>query len=92
MMGWRLIDDNTMRIRVNGTRVYALTTHTSMRLLRDEERMALTGPSGWICTGDGAGVEIRSTGDFRRFWFVDSVTRLPRGDEWLGEAEAAPQN
>ena len=91
MVGWRVIDDNTLRVRVNGTRVYALTTHTSLRLLRDETRMALTGPSGWVGVGDGAGVHIRSTGDFRRSWFVDSVERLPRYDE-PEDAEAASQD
>lgn len=90
MSGWRLIDNHTMRIRINGTRVYALTTASSMRILRDDYSMALRGPSDWVCVGDGNGVEIRSTGDFRRTWFVDSVTRMPR--DRSDEAEAAPQN
>lgn len=87
MSGWRLIDNHTMRIRINGTRIYALTTDSSMRILRDDYSMALRGPSDWVCVGDGAGVEIHSTGDFRRTWFVDSVTRLPR--DGADEAEAA---
>jgi hypothetical protein len=87
IVGWGLLDDHAIRVRINGSRAYAIRTHMNVRRVRWEQSIALTSRSNWICTGDGLGVELHTGGETPRTWIVDSVTRLPPD----GAAAAAPQ-
>lgn len=76
--GFGLVDDYTVRVSVGPNRDYALATQTNVRQLRFDQTLGLRArPTGWICTGDGAGVEIFGGEPIERSWLVASVTRLP---------------
>jgi len=75
--GWGVIDGRTLRVRINSQRQYALRTVGSARRIRWEWGIAVTSWSGWICTGDGVGVEIHVAGEMPRSWLVEDVARLP---------------
>ena len=87
IVGWGLLDDHAVRVRINGSRAYAIRTHMNVRRVRWEQTIALTSRSNWICTGDERGVELHTGGETPRTWIVDSVTRLPPD----GAATEAPQ-
>jgi hypothetical protein len=88
IVGWGLLDDHAVRVRINSSRSYAIRTHMNVRRVRWEQSIALTTRSGWICTGDGLGVELHTGGETPRTWIVDSVTRLPENG---AATEQAPQ-
>ncbi|MGQ0533709.1 MAG: DUF6491 family protein [Caulobacteraceae bacterium] len=75
--GWGLIDRNTVRVRINSRRQYALTTLQSARRLRWETTIAVVSRSGWICVGDELGVTIQSFGEIPHAYEVVGVGRLP---------------
>ncbi len=75
--GWGLIDGRTVRVRINSNQSYALTTRMSARRLRWEMAISLSSRSGWICTGNEPGIEIRVAGATPRAWVVETVTRIP---------------
>ena len=79
--GWELIDNRTVRVRINSERSYSLTTNRSARALRWEMGIALTSRSGWICTGAERGVEIHTLGEIERTYVVDAVARLPSSQD-----------
>ena len=78
--GYSLLeDDRTIRISVGPSRAYLLTTQIDARELRWNQAIGLNaGATGWICTGNGLGVEIVGGRPFRQRFFVTSVTRAPQ--------------
>ena len=56
--GYTLIDDHNVGIRVGANHNYILTTTWDTHQLNWTLNIALRSDSGWICTGNGLGVEI----------------------------------
>jgi hypothetical protein len=56
--GYNYIDNEHIQITVGANRRYILTTMFNARDLDWTNAIALRSSSGWICTGNGLGVEI----------------------------------
>lgn len=74
--GYELIDDNNIRIDVGASREYILGTMWDAHDLDWTQAIALRSTSGWICTGNGLGVEVIG-GEPRRTYPINSITRAP---------------
>lgn len=76
--GFSMIDDHTVRVRVSPNRSYALQVQGSARGLDYSQALAIRSrPSGWVCEGSGAGVDIFGGEPLSRRWPVMSVARIP---------------
>jgi len=73
--GFNVVDDRTVSLSI-GTRRYLLTTNFNTRDLDWGQQIGLRSSTGWICTGNGLGVEIIG-GQPRRTYFVTSIARAP---------------
>ena len=75
--GYEVVDESTVRVRINSQQRYQLTTVTPIENSLDySSRIAIDAPGGFVCTGSGSGVEILGGRNGRSF-FVNSVTRVP---------------
>jgi hypothetical protein len=73
--GYSTIDDDTLGVRVSPSRNYTLSAPRLGRDVRWENVIALNSDSGWICTGNGLGVEVIG-GEPRRTIQIRAVTRV----------------
>jgi len=80
--GYGVIDDRSVSIRARG-RDYIMTTLFNARDLDWTQAIALRSTTGWICTGNGLGVEIIG-GEPTRRYPVNSITRAPEEPEPTG--------
>lgn len=74
--GYNNVDENHVTVSVGANRRYTLTTMFNARDLDWTQTIALRSTSGWICTGNGLGVEIIG-GDPRRNYPVTQIERAP---------------
>ncbi|HVV34072.1 MAG TPA: DUF6491 family protein [Vitreimonas sp.] len=75
--GYNVVDDHTVRVTVGASRHYLLGTTWNAHDLNWSEAIALRSPpSGWVCTGNGLGVEVRG-GHPPQTYPITSVTREP---------------
>jgi hypothetical protein len=74
--GYSYIDENHVSVSVGANRNYVLTTLFNARDLDWTHAIAIRSTSGWICTGNGLGVEVIG-GQPRRHYPIDSVERAP---------------
>lgn len=75
IFGYGVVDDHTIDVRANG-RHYLMTTNWNARDLDWTQQIAIRSATGWICTGNGLGVEIIG-GDPPRRFPVDGVQLRP---------------
>jgi len=81
--GYSVIDDHNVRVTAGASRHYILGTSWNARDLDWTHTIAIRSSTGWICTGNGLGVELIG-GEPRRTYPVTSITRAPE------EPAAAP--
>ncbi len=75
--GFSIFDDHNVKVNVGATRGYLLGTPQNIRELDWTQQIALHADSGWICVGNGLGVEIVGGGTIPRRYQVRSVTPAP---------------
>lgn len=56
--GFNVIDRSTVQVNVGANRRYLLTTNWQTSNLNFSEHIAIRSSTGYICTGNGLGVEI----------------------------------
>jgi hypothetical protein len=71
-----MIDRNHVRIRVGVSRHYVLTTMWNANDLDWSQRIAIRSTNGWICTGNGLGIELIG-GRPRRTYPIVGIERAP---------------
>ncbi len=74
--GYNNVDQNHVTVSVGANRRYTLTTMFNARDLDWTQVIAIRSSTGWICTGNGLGVEIIG-GDPRRTYPVTAIERAP---------------
>jgi len=74
--GFNVIDRNTIQVRVGASRRYIFATNWPTTNLDFSERIAIRSSTGYICTGNGLGVEIVG-GRPAASYPVQSITRAP---------------
>jgi hypothetical protein len=74
--GYTYVDNQHVGINVGANRKYVLTTMFNARDLDWTRAIALRSTSGWICTGNGLGVEVIG-GDPRRTYPITEIVRAP---------------
>ena len=72
--GYSVIDDHNIGVRVGASRNYVLSTTWNARDLDWTHAIAIRSGAGFICTGNGLGVELIG-GEPRRNYPVTSITR-----------------
>jgi hypothetical protein len=82
IFGYGVIDDHSIDVRARG-RHYIFTTEWDARELDWTQAIAIRSSTGWICVGNGLGVEIIGGSPQRRFP-VSSITRRPDEPEPTG--------
>ena len=77
--GWNYVGNNTVRVSVGASRSYDLKLMGYAHDLDFKETLGVkAGPSGWICEGNGLGVEVFSRGPLNYRWPVTSITRVQK--------------
>ena len=74
--GYSYIDERHVSVSVGANRKYTLTTMFNARDLDWTHVIAVRSTSGWICTGNGLGVEVIG-GDPRRTYPITAIERAP---------------
>lgn len=74
--GYSVIDDHNVRVTVGASRDYILGTTWNARDLDWTRTIAIRSSTGWICTGNGLGVQIIG-GEPSRTYPITSITRAP---------------
>lgn len=75
--GYSIVDDHHVQVSISPNRAYILGTTWNARDLNWGEHIALVStPSGWICTGNGLGVEVIG-GQPRQHYPITEITRAP---------------
>lgn len=82
IFGYGVIDEHNIDVRARG-RHYIFTTNWDARELDWTQAIAIRSSTGWICTGNGLGVEIIG-GEPQRRYPVSSITRRPEEPEPTG--------
>lgn len=82
IFGYGVIDDHNIEVRARG-RYYIFTTNWNARDLDWTQSVAIRSSTGWICVGNGLGVDIIG-GDPQRRFPVSSITRKPDEPEPTG--------
>ena len=72
--GYSVIDDHNIGVRVGASRNYVLSTSWNARNLDWTHAIAIRSSAGFICTGNGLGVEIVG-GEPRQHYPVNNITR-----------------
>ncbi len=75
--GYSYVDDRHVSVRVGANREYTLTTMFNARDLDWTHVIAIRSTSGWICTGNGLGVEIIGGDHPRRTYPITAIERAP---------------
>jgi hypothetical protein len=75
--GFGVVDDSTVRVRVGASHTYLLKTDWPADDISWGHVLAIRSPSGWICTGDGAGVRIVGGAPVRSYY----LTAIERGPD-----------
>ncbi len=75
--GYEVIDDHNIRVRVNPSRTYTLTTTWNANDLDWTMSLALRSDTGWICTGNTRGGVDITGGALNRTYPISSITRDP---------------
>ena len=76
VLGYSLIDQHNVKVHVGASRDYILTTNWNAYDLNWRETIALRSPTGWICTGNGLGVDVTG-GSPVRTYPITGITRAP---------------
>lgn len=76
ILGYSVVDEHNVKVHVGASRDYILSTTWNARNLDWSEAIALRSPTGWICTGNGLGVEVRG-GRPPQTYPITSITRAP---------------
>ena len=76
ILGYSIIDEHNVKIHVGASRDYILTTNWNARNLDWSEAIALRSPTGWICTGNGLGVDVTG-GRPRQTYPITAIARAP---------------
>lgn len=74
--GYNLVDNRTIEVQVGASRRYLLRTNFNANDLDWTQRIAVRSSTGWICTGNGLGVEV-SGGDPVRHYPIVGIERVP---------------
>lgn len=74
--GYNVIDNTHVRLSVGANRQYLLTTGWNARDLDWRQRIAIRSTNGWICVGNGLGVEVVGGEPHRRYPIVE-IARAP---------------
>lgn len=75
--GYNVLDDHHVRVIAGPSRNYVFGTTWNARDLIWSERIAIrSNPGGWICTGNGLGVEVFG-GRPRRVYPITDISREP---------------
>ncbi len=79
--GFRVIEDNLVRVRVGVSKTYDMTTDWNARQLSWDHVLAIRSTNGWICTGSPLDVRIVGSQPVRSF-YITNIERGPdRGQE-----------
>jgi hypothetical protein len=89
--GWGVIDEDTLRVRINSRRQYALHLQIPAPRARFATSIGVNSRSGWVCTGREVGVDVNVGDSTARTWIVDHVERLPPPTEQTAEEIPAAQ-
>ena len=76
ILGYSIVDDHNVKVHVGASRDYILTTNWNARNLDWSEAIALRSTTGWICTGNGLGVDVTG-GRPRQTYPITNITRAP---------------
>jgi Family of unknown function (DUF6491) len=74
--GYSYVDERHVTVSVGANRKYTLTTMFNARDLDWTQVIALRSSTGWICTGNGLGVEVIG-GEPRRNYPITTIERAP---------------
>lgn len=74
--GFNYVDEHHVTLRVGPSRSYILSTEWNAHDLNWSETIALHSATGWICTGNGLGVEV-SGGEPHRSYPISGIARAP---------------
>ncbi|MET0545288.1 MAG: DUF6491 family protein [Caulobacterales bacterium] len=76
--GWNRIDDHIVRVHTGPSRDYDLTVMGTINDLAFRDHIGVqSGPSNWICTGNGLGVSVVTTGPFKNTYPVTNISAAP---------------
>jgi hypothetical protein len=76
VLGYSTIDAHNVSVHVGASRNYVLSTTWNASDLDWGEAIALHSPTGWICTGNGLGIEVTG-GHPRRTYPITGIARAP---------------
>jgi hypothetical protein len=76
IQGYTIVNDHTLDVRVGAGHHYLLSTNWNLHQLNWSQRVELRSSSGWICTGNGLGVELVG-GEPRMTYPVSAIARAP---------------
>lgn len=75
--GFSVLDEHTVQVSVTANRAYLLDIAQNVRELDWSQQIALRSNDGWICTGNGVGVEVIGGQLGPRHYLVRSITPAP---------------
>lgn len=76
--GWSRINDHTVRVQTGPKKAYDLTLMGPITDLAFREHIGVqSSPSNFICTGNGLGVSIVTTGAFKSTYPVTNIAPAP---------------
>ncbi|MBS0386317.1 MAG: hypothetical protein JSS00_13330 [Proteobacteria bacterium] len=76
ILGYSIIDEHSVKVHVGASRDYIFSTTWNARDLNWSEAIVLRSTTGWICTGNGLGVEVTG-GRPRRTYPITNIERAP---------------
>ena len=74
--GFNVVDRSTVEVRVGANRRYRMTTGWPTNNLDFSQNIGIRSATGYICTGNGLGVEIIA-GDPHQTYPIQSIARAP---------------
>lgn len=74
--GYSVIDDHNIRVTAGASRAYILSTTWNARDLDWTHAIGIRSSTGWICTGNGLGVDLIG-GEPQRTYPVTGIARAP---------------
>jgi hypothetical protein len=77
--GWHYVNDHMIRIEVGAARQFDLTLMASAPELVNHLAIGFKSPdpTGLVCTGDGAGVEVFKQGPYHETYAVTHIDPVP---------------
>ncbi|MBI3439922.1 MAG: hypothetical protein HY054_14950 [Proteobacteria bacterium] len=76
VLGYSIVDEHNVKVHVGASRDYILTTNWNARNLDWGEAIALRSTTGWICTGNGLGVDVTG-GRPSQTYPITGIARAP---------------